>query len=145
MRSAAVPANWSRRATTSVYVGPTTTSYFSSAASSAKTLAGEWIQLQLPGPTALTGYAFDPTSYDTPVSWAFMGRYPDGTWRLLDSRTGVRADFGSVDAGWTLLESDDYVYPIAAQPCAAYRLIVTETGGFSGNTVNLSGFALRSA
>ena len=142
VRSAAAPSRWSRRATTSVYVGPTTTSYIPAPGAAARTIAGEWIQLQLPGATALAAYAFHPTTIDTPVSWAFMGMRSDGTWRLLDSQTGVPAQFSGADAGWTLLESPDYVYPLAAPASATYRLIVTETGGFAGNTFNLAGFAL---
>jgi len=120
--------------TNGVYTGTTSTTVSGSA------VAGEWLQIQLPGALAITSHALAPRNGigdRLPTSYVLAGSNDGVTWTSVDARTGISGYMSNIFTTFTI-SSNTTAY-------AYYRLIFRALGlTASGNVVNVGEWKLFS-
>jgi hypothetical protein len=104
--------------TTGAYTGSTSTLISGSA------YAGEWLQIQLPTPIALTSYALtirsDAPTSQGPNTWRIAGSNDGTTWSLVDEETNVNT--------WSATNLTQTFTTSSAQRFSYFRIICNVTG-----------------
>lgn len=144
VRSAPAAMNWVPRGVYNDYVGGTSTLCYIPGTPGIQTMAGEYMEIRLPGAFAIRRYGFDPTVADVPASWSLLGLTQYGIWEQADAHDDVPQPLSETDFGTAVSDvSADRAYPIAGTAeYHGYRLVVRSTTGLVGNTVHLSGLSL---
>jgi hypothetical protein len=123
--------------TTGVYTGSATTTL-----SDLTTVAGEWLQLQLPAPVAVRGYLITSrvgyVAYRAPKTFKLLGSATgaDGSWSIVDSQSGISDYLASTPWTFTIATSQ--------QAYMFYRLATSliNAAGADHSCVDISSFTL---
>jgi len=109
------------------YTGAVTTTVKASNVSSATSVsvAGEWLQIQLPQPIIMTSYSLTPRETaqigQSPYQWLIIGSNDGSTWILLDSQYG--------NISWVQYIAQTFTISGNAIPYVYYRIIVQSIWG----------------
>ena len=123
--------------TNGAYTGAVTTTV------SGSSVAGEWLQIQLPVAIVITAHSLAPRftfSHRLPISYVLAGSNDGATWTTVDSRTGISS------GGY----ADNTLTPFAVTPPAIaysyYRLISRAlSANAAANTANIGEWTLTGA
>ena len=92
---------------------------------SSVSVAGEWLQIQLPQPIIMTSYSLTPRETanigQSPYQWVIVGSNDGSTWILLDSQYG--------NISWVQYISQTFTISGNAIPYVYYRIIVQAIWG----------------